>query len=232
MERISDRQLDIALWFALQDCFEDEIAEMDAIDPADYPVSEKTKRKFKRALDKAMRQETWKIAIPRPLKKVAVIVLVLATVLFTAMMAAPTVRAAVWDVIVKWYDQYIGVKFNPEEDAPTTVQEVILPADLPNGWIIERIMDGMYEIESVIISPEGDEYFLSQYVNGTDEFWQDNTDLEISDIEIKPNVVGKLFRNDDVVSLYWTNRYLFVISGDAVNKQTLIELAQRMISTP
>lgn len=232
MERISDRQLEIALRFALQDCFEEEIAEMEAIDPSDYPVSEKTKRRFNHALNKAMRQETWNLTIPRPLKKAAVVVLIVATVLFTAMIATPTVRAAVWDVIVKWYDQYIGVRFNPEVETPTTIQEILLPDNLPDGWVFERILEGVYEIESIIISPEGDEYYISQYVIGNDEYWQDNTSIEIQNVEIALGVEGKLFYNDNMVSLYWMDKYLFVVSGEEKNTERVIELSHNMTTAP
>ena len=126
MAMITNRQFDIALRYALQNCFEEEMKEMDEVDPAEYPISAKTEKRFKHAVNKALRKETWSFTISRPLKKVALIILVVATVLFTTMIATPTVRAAVWDVIVKWYDQYIGVRFNPEEETPTTIQEIIV----------------------------------------------------------------------------------------------------------
>ena len=76
MVKITDRQLDMALRMASQYCYEDDIAKMKAIDPTDYPVSERTQRRFERALKKSERRERWeewRITIPKPLKKVAVI---------------------------------------------------------------------------------------------------------------------------------------------------------------
>ena len=228
MERISDRQLDIALRFALQDCFEEEIAEMDAIDPADYPVSEKTKRRFKRALDKSMRQKTWNLSIPRSLKKVAVVVLILATVLFTAMMAAPTVRAAVWDVIVKWYDQYIGVIFTRAENYPSTIEEVILPEGLPKEWEIETIISSIAMSEHSIKTKEGLVFFISQYVVDENELRFDNTYKEFRQVVLPNGTAASLYIYDDCFSIVWKNQYAFVINGELECLEAALLIAETM----
>lgn len=226
MVRISDRQLDIALRFALQDCYEEEIEAMDAIDPADYPVSKKTKRRFKRALDRAMRQETWNFSIPRPLKKAAVVVLVVAAVLFTAMMATPTVRAAVWDVVVKWYDRYIGVVFN-QEASPAIIEEIVMPAELPNGWKIETITTSIGMAEHIVTTQDERIIYISQFA-GDEESWVDNTDVSIKSVTLANGVKGQFFQNDDCITLIWQDRYIFIIRGELGDETEILFLANSM----
>jgi len=226
MERISDRQIDIALRFALQNCFEEEIAEMDDMDLTDYPVSEKTKRRFNRALNKAMRKETWKFALPGPLKRAAVIVLVVATVFFTVMMAVPTVRAAVWNVFVKWYDRYIGVVFN-QDDSPARIEEIVMPAELPIGWRIETITTSIGMAEHIVTTQDERIIYISQFA-GDEESWIDNTNVSIKSVTLANGVNGQFFQNDDGITFIWQERYIFIIRGELENEAEILFLANSM----
>lgn len=228
MAMITDRQLDIALRYALQNCFEEEIEEMDEIDPVDYQVNIKTEKRFKHTLNKALRKDIWSFTIPKTLKGVAVIILVTATVLFCALMATPPVRAAVWDVIITWYDRYVGVLYNQEEDTPRTINSVILPPELPDGWRIETITTNNAMVEHLITAQDNSLLFLSQIVLGEEELWVDNTNSIISSIEISCGVYGQLFQYDDGITLVWENQYVFVVRGNIDDKDNIILLAKMM----
>ena len=229
MVMITDRQFDIALRYALQNCFEEEIEEMDKADPVDYPANSKTEKRFKHALKKALWKEMWSFSIPRPLKKVAIIVLIIATVLFTTMMATPSVRASVWNVIVKWYDNYIGIWFNQEDDTPATIREVVLPSELPNGWRIETITSTIMMVEHVVTTNNNDLLFFSQYVVGAEELWLDNTNVEVKDVMLTKGMDGQLYLYEDSAVLVWKDQYVFVIKGENDSIDLFTVLANNIV---
>lgn len=54
-------------------------------------------------------------------------------------MAVRPVREAVIRMVFTWYDTHFGVRYEPEEPVPTVVEEVILPAWLPDGWTVREL---------------------------------------------------------------------------------------------
>lgn len=74
-------------------------------------------------------------------KRISLIFLITGTLLFATAMSTSPIRAAFWNVIVNWYDDYIGVRFynTDTSDIPTTIETVMEPSYLPNGWSMNII---------------------------------------------------------------------------------------------
>jgi len=233
MVRITDKQLDIALRMASQYCYEDDIAMMKAVDTQDYPMTEKIRKRFDRMLKKSERRERWeelRLEIPMPAKKVAVIILVMGTLLFAGMMTIQPVRAAIVDVIIRWYDQYIGIMYTAEGDMPTEIMEVILPDDLPETWGLEQIIKVPGEVEYAITSPEGEKFRLSQIVIGEEEQWIDNEEVSSRSVQITKRQKGILYFYPDRVSLVWKAQYVFILRGGESSDETLLQIAKEIVS--
>lgn len=232
MVKITDKQLDLAIRMASQYCYEDDIAMMKSIDPKEYPIAENTRKKIERAIKKLERREQWeelRFKIPQPIKKIAVIVLVIGTLLFTGMMAIQPVRAAMVEAIIRWYNEYIGVLF-VEDTAPTEIKEVIVSTNLPEEWDIVQLMQNAGEVEYVIVSPEGEQYRLSQLIIGNEEQWIDNENVIIKSVQISNNKNGILYEYQDQVLLIWKTDYAYMLRGEKSSIETLIRIASMMIT--
>jgi len=230
MVRITDKQLDMALRMASQYCYEDDIAMMKSIDPKEYPIAENTRKKIERAIKKLERRERWeelRFEIPQPIKKIAVIVLVIGTLLFTGMMTIQPVRAAIVEAIIRWYNEYIGVMF-VEDAAPTEIKEVIVSSNLPEEWEIVQLMQNAGEVEYVIVSPEGEHYRLSQLIIGNEEQWIDNEGVLVKSVQISKDRKGTLYEYPDQVYLIWKTDYAYILRGGKSSNDILIRIASTM----
>lgn len=93
----------------------------------DFDISEPSEQRIMRMIRKdkhrTSRKNAWRIA-----KYIMVACLIAATVAFTACMAIPRIRQAIWQAIVDWHGDYVSIKFVPIEtdalDAAT-----IIPSD-------------------------------------------------------------------------------------------------------
>lgn len=59
----------------------------------------------------------------KPLRIVAVAVLIALSVMFTACVSIPRVREAVWNAIIEWYDDYISIRFTAPESSSESTSE-------------------------------------------------------------------------------------------------------------
>ena len=229
MTGITDRQFDIALRLAVENCFEEEIAEMEAVDPADYPVSRKTKRRFACALNRAMRRDRG-FKVPRSLRLIAIAVLLTGTLLFATAMASATVRDAMWSTVVRKYDQYIGLTFKEAEGDAETM-EAILPKSLPVGWRIQTIMSAESSVFTQIEAVDGTTMRLMQFFsdNESESMSIDGDPVETREVPIAQGITGWLYTYEDgTVILIWRDRYVFWLSSQDMEIETVIEAAKRL----
>lgn len=80
----------------------------------DFELSEQAEQRILRLIRKDKHRTTRKNA-GRIVKYIMVACLIAATLAFTACMAFPRIRQAIWKAIVEWHDDYIAVKFVPSE---------------------------------------------------------------------------------------------------------------------
>lgn len=225
----NERNFDILMKLAVDKFMEDEIAEFDALDTSDVTVTEKTRRKVMNTLRMKYLRESIGFQVT---KRIMVACLAIVTVLFAVAMSVQPVRAAFWEAVVTWYEDYIAIRMkkDPEVDYPKVIEERILPENLPEGWRTEVFSEskagGMYHI----YGPK-DEYIVYKQMVVTDtSSWYDNTDCVVEEIVLDDNVKGYLLTySDGDIVVCWMEQYKFSLLGRGASKEQLIQIAKDII---
>ena len=148
-------------------------------------------------------------------------------------MAIPPVREAVVRTVFTWYDTHFGVRYETEEPVPTTVEDVILPAWLPDGWTIRELSVSIAMADHILAGESGERIHLTQHPIDPDEEtdWFDNTDVTIETVLLNGTTEARLFSyGDGRRTLTWADRYVFILSwpDEDADAELLIKIAQSM----
>ena len=223
---ISDGNFDILMKLAVNKCMEDEIALFDSLDTSDTAVSQKTRRKVMNTLrQQKLQNSAWMQIV----KRTAVACLVIITIAFASAMCIQPIRAGLWNAILTWYEECIGITFEKEEDAeyPTIIEERIVPETLPDGWTIEQLDGGTIGYNYMLTGPAGETVLYMQGVVNDQEMWFDNTDCEINTILLHGNIEAYwLHYAYGCNTITWQDRYTFTLIGEDVSKEILVEIAE------
>ena len=121
--------MDILLYAALSSASNDEL-DSDQWGSCDesMTLSRKADRRIWKKLNGVMRYDERHRSfhpVREALKRVAMIVLITATVGFTCLMSVDAIRNAVWEFLIQWYETKISVQITTERDVPllTEIQE-------------------------------------------------------------------------------------------------------------
>ena len=197
-----------------------------------HPVSLRCRLKMKRILSgRSVRQTNRTLA-----KKIGIGILVALAVFAMLGMAIPPVREAVVKMIITWYDECFGVRYEVETDEPipTVIEEVILPAWLPEGWKLERVYSEKMLVWHELSDENGNSIDLEQIILSPDHetTWFDNTDVEIETVLLNSHTKAQLFTYADGGRiLTWVDRYEFILTGYADtggDADILIRIAESM----
>ncbi|MBR4204308.1 MAG: DUF4367 domain-containing protein [Clostridia bacterium] len=168
-------------------------------------------------------------------KRIVIGILAALFVLAMLGMAIRPVREALFKPILTWYDTHFGVRYEivtePDEPLPTVIEEVILPAWLPDGWSAETMVSTPGCIIHFLSDGTGDGIIMEQYPidPGEESGWFDNTDVTIETITLNGRTEAMLLSYaDGIRSLTWTDRYEFVLSwaSEQADADILIRIAE------
>ena len=151
---------------------------------SEYPISKKEIRRFKNIVKE---KEYGKKLIRVYFDRVAVVILCIISLFFALIMTSSEVRAAVENVILKWYDKYTEFIFT--ESTTGLVAEKI--EDVEIGYIPEGFQlffeDNM-EIENfkqyTHIDDPNSIFMISVFYNNEENVFYDNENLEYQKISI------------------------------------------------
>ena len=148
-------------------------------------------------------------------------------------MANPPVREAVVRAVFTWYDTHFGVRYEPEDPVPTGVEEVILPAWLPDGWTVRELSVNLIMADHILSGEDGEKIHLTQHPIDPDEEtdWFDDTDVTVERVPLNGATEAVLFSYaDGRRTLTWADRYAFVMSwpDEDADAELLIKIAQSM----
>ena len=171
MNNYSYDQIDAIMTLAMAE-YSEEITNRFLNAKPDFEVDGKVEQHILQMIRKdkhrTSRQKAWRV-----FKYVMVAILIVATVAFSACMAFPRIREAIWKAIVEWHDDYVAIKFVPieSEDSnastskpaethstdtpdkpndpiilpPTSIEEVNVPEYMPMGYTTEStLMDRVF----------------------------------------------------------------------------------------
>ena len=148
-------------------------------------------------------------------------------------MAIPPVREAVVRAVFTWYDTHFGVRYEPEEPVPTVVEDVILPAWLPDGWTVRELSVNFLMADHILAGEDGERVHLTQHPIDPDEEtdWFDNTDVAIGTVPLNGTTEARLFSyGDGRRTLTWADRYVFILTwaSESADTEVLIRIAESM----
>lgn len=144
--------LDALLYAAAPYAGQKELAEYFSVEPP-MQLSERIKRRIIR------RAKRGTVTVMQYAKRVAVIALIVMSIGFAGVLSIDAVRAALWNAIVEWYEEYIAVAFVQEEtvSAPTEILEYREPRGLGEEFVRyetgknESSFSIEYESDSILI---------------------------------------------------------------------------------
>jgi hypothetical protein len=196
--------------------FEDELA---AIPPREelekmYTFSDRHKARMEKLFKLDRRRDRRKRIVFWG-RRVAVALTVSITVFSAALMFVPSVRAAVADVVIQWFDQFTKFSSNPDIENVTSVG-AWEPHYLPDGF---EIADTLIQddINQFIYSDADGKEIVFTYVTGIGSISVNNEKVTYR-TETHEGIVYQIFESQETgidSSIVWDmNGYSFLVSGE------------------
>ena len=206
----------------------------DAMTQASGPAIPKDRdyRRYRREVKSLLREGPGRTPHPRLVKAAAILIGTIVS-LFALGMAIQPVRAAVLRYAIRAYDTHVGVRYDADEPVPSIIEEVVLPAWLPDGWTLETNFATDYLVTHTILDAARDRIMLDQHIIKPDAEtdWFDNRDLVIESVLLNGRTEARLFTSAGrYLALTWTDGYVFTLktNSDAVDADMLIRIAESM----
>ncbi len=192
MNNANDR-LDYLIGLAMLDCAADEVAEFEAIDDSGVAIDGSLDRRIYRLINRKEREFK-----ARKIKKisfrVAVAAMLIMSIMLLSMLLISGVREAIWNAIVKWYDDYVAIVFVQRELEATDLQNtdsffgVSATDKVSDGEKVDDVLEAsppteILEYKKPVVSnvytevelAKNDGYYMIEYYKGeTNKFiyWQ------------------------------------------------------------
>lgn len=204
-------------------CMDDEAAFFDELYTTNVTTTARTRRLVERANRKANRRSPVRL---KKMKRIAVACVIAGAILLGTVMGVPPVRASLWDKIISWYQEYVGVLFE-KEDAPVYVEGEFLPTYLPDGWKIEAIVSNQSLKLYIITGERGEVIYYRQRAIIDKEVMVDNDNCIVEKIQLNNETLAYLCTYPDGrVNLTWQGEYIFMMEGDESLRKILISIAE------
>ena len=228
LKTITASEFETIIGLGAEKWLDNEIDVMNSLDVSEYTLSGSMDRQIRSIIRRNSRKERW--APVFHYAKIAGIILVsVISILFAAAMMIQPVRAAFFNAIVQWYDNYVAIRFVSEEDVPTKIEEVKYPSYLPEGWQIELDYQGKVTVESTLFNPsDGAVIYYEQTVHSSrNEIWFDNTDAVVTEVYLNGQQPAHLFSYEDgSFALSWNDVYDFSLISDQCSLDLLLKIAE------
>lgn len=229
MTGISEKNFNTVMRVATDKCLDDIVKYYDSIEDSDLELSDTTAKRIKRVIRLDATKETrqkWLTA----LRRVAVAMLIVCTVSFATAMSISAVRAEFWNAIVTWYENYIGIYFESDDDevmanTSATIETVMKPTSLPDGWTIEEKVINQTLVMYKIIDSQKNSFIFQQCPYSEVEIWTDNEECIVDEIDIDGSTAYLCRYTNGQFCLTWYDEYKFVLSGYNIDREVLVNLA-------
>lgn len=164
------------------------------------------------------------------LKRVAMVVLITATVGFTCLMSIDAIREAVWKFFTQWNEKSITVEIKPEKDVPmlTEIQEYKEPT-VPSDY--KRTVISKDEIDYIIeYIKEPEQIIYHQCLLEDFKTMLSNNDTKMYEIEINGHSgIYTVYETHGVtvIKFLWHDgQYVYTVSGNNMSLESLLSIAQ------
>ncbi len=237
--RVNDEVFEGILTAALHEFMEIDAAAL----PSDetmremYPVPKNGVKKYRRI---AKRQKhgvpMWTVYF----KRAVIAVLVLATVSFGIMLTNDSVRAAIAETVLTWYDKYVKIDFSKSDDKPNNetdapIPETVTYKDLKIGYIPEGFVESFFMEDNgfcnyMYSAENGDLIDIIIAESGIIEFSADTEKGEFEEIDINGNK-GYLNYNEEerTGGITFGNSVYAVQISFTADKEEAIKIAESIV---
>ena len=197
-------------------------------------LSAETEKKIQRKIAAENRQQNRR-EVPRwmnSLRRAAVVVLAVCSVLFGASMMIEPIRAALFGAVMEMFDEYVDVRWNDGEwRNPQKLTEIKETSYIPEGYEVSEVYRSDYE-NCIIYKKDGVEaLYIVQDTWLSSNVLYDNKNAEYSYIEINGYTALLLQYNDDITTytLTWkdeTYKYNIMTYDIELNLEEVIKIAE------
>ena len=197
-------------------------------------LSAETEKKIQRKIAAANHQrDTRDVPIwMNSLRRAAVVVLAVCSVLFGASMMIEPIRAALFGAVVEMFDEYVDVRWDDGEwENSEKLTEVKEPSYIPEGYEVSEVYRSDYE-NSIFYTKDGIEALcITQDTYLSDNVLYNNRNAEFSYIEINGYTALLIQYNDDIVTytLTWKDeiyKYDIMTYDIELNLDEVIKIAE------
>ena len=230
-------ELDVLLIAAARRCGNAEAASFEALDTAGVEFDDSFRRKMKKIIKRGG------VASPLPVvKKVAVrvaaAIVAIMALGFITVMAVPDLREALFETVIRWYDNYITIDFLPLQNsasdiAQPNVEAVMLPEYMPAG--AERRIIVADSTRAVVDYFRDGEYFctyMQNRVTGGTHVYDSQALVKITNVVVDGRSAMLLDYGKDECMLVWHDEtYRYNIYARQMEVDEIIKMAES-ISPP
>ena len=246
MQNKSDK-FDCLIALAAMKCLDEEEKALKETDVSAVKFDDSYYRKRSRAISKCKRRYTFKGA-KRVAVRLAVAVLIMLALTCALIGCVPSWRKAIYDVIVKWYEDCFTVSYEEPDGraketsyyeatttsteniivVPAQIEEIRKPRDLPEGTWEDLVLQNNTTISI-------DYYFNEQYLfsftqcllnaNGN---YVDNEDVNVTYIKINGNDATVVeYVNKKEIYIFWNDgEYSYHISSTECRLDSLVKYSE------
>lgn len=245
-------KLDYLICIAAARCYDDDAEKLDSVETSSVVFSRSYENK-KRRIIRQYKNKDRNIKLKKIALRAAICALLIMSMAFITVMAIESLRDAVFETIIEWYDDYFTIRFKTPTSAPTdnngtengkteaptegkapvitppvSIEEVRKPTYLPDG--VEE--DLVVQNKSAVITDYyiGDTlcFSLSQKTVESSDKYINNKENNIKEVSIG-NIKGTLItyedRND--IFLIWTDgEYIYELRTNFADVGELIRIAE------
>ena len=246
MQNKSDK-FDYLIALAATKCLDEEAKALKEMDVSDVEFDEAYYRKRKKIINKTKRRATLSFRKTVAVRvAVAVLIIVMSVCLLIG--CVPRWRQAIYEAIVKWYDDCFTVRYEspngkpqettyPEEStsntdpikvAPTQIEEIRKPRGLPEGVWEDVVLQNYAMISTDYYSNEDYLFSFTQWLLEPNDNRVDNEDVNVTYTKINGNdaAVVEYLNKEERYILWNDGEYSYYIVSTECDLETLIGYAE------
>ncbi len=198
-------------------------------DTSATPCPRSLDRRIKRLIDREERAREYG-SVLHYAKQCAAVFFAVCTLSLALLLSIDEVRAAVWDFIVEFYDDYLAVTFESKAEIPKVLE-------------VKEIDTGREDWEKSVLLDTVDMYAVAYYENGSvvltytqviigGESWIDNENSTVEEVNVGDNPALLVCRNDRQTYCFsWSDgQYSFALDSHSpdITKKELLRMAETM----
>ena len=240
-------KFDHLIALAATKCIEDDAQELNALDTSNVVFDASYYRKRNRYINQCKRRSTLNLTKTVAIR-IAVALMIIITLGCVMIGCVPEWRQAIYEAIVEWYDNCFAVHYEdldgkekettyveenttvvePISNAPSSIENVKKPSDLPEGAWEDIVINNLtlitidYYIENEYL------FSFTQTVLEPNDKYVNNEDIDVTYIKISDYeaTVAVNTVNKEIHILWNDGQYSYRICSAVCNRETLIKYAE------